>query len=146
MQNPKLIKCPICKKEKPHCAKGLCKACYQREGAPKIRCPICNREMPHHAKGMCKACYMKTEHYDKIQISNIKRYHNISVGEWGNITKKCIICGFEKIVDLHHLDGNKKNNNQSNLIGLCPNHHKMIHNKKYKDEVTKEILNRLSKK
>lgn len=47
---------------------------------------------------------------------------------------ECAVCGFDKIVAIHHIDENKQNNNPSNLIPLCPNHHEMVHSK-WKDEV-----------
>lgn len=34
----------------------------------------------------------------------------------------CVICGRSR-VQLHHIDGNKKNNDESNLIVLCVDHH-----------------------
>ncbi len=142
----KIILCKECGKEKIHCAKGLCYTCYKRIGTPRVVCIICKKQRPHKAKGMCGPCYMKTLYYDKIKESNIKRYHNISLAEWKAITKMCIICEFDKIVELHHLGRDKKNNQIDNLIGLCPNHHKMLHNEKYGDEVTKEILKKLNKR
>jgi len=47
---------------------------------------------------------------------------------------ECIVCGFDKIVAIHHIDENKQNNNFTNLIPLCPNHHEMVHSK-WKNEV-----------
>lgn len=47
----------------------------------------------------------------------------------------CAVCGFDKIVAIHHIDENKKNNEPSNLIPLCPNHHEMVHSNKWKNEV-----------
>lgn len=142
----KIITCSLCKNEKPHCAKGLCKSCYEKVGAPKITCPICKREKPHHGKGMCRSCYGKIFHYDRIKEFNVMQYHGISLEVWKELTHECIICGFDKIVELHHLDRDKKNNQRNNLVGLCPNHHKMLHNEKYSDEVTKEILKKLNKR
>lgn len=52
-----------------------------------------------------------------------------------NHDKACVICGFDKIVTVHHIDENKKNNKPENLIPLCPNHHEMIHCNKWKKEV-----------
>jgi hypothetical protein len=49
--------------------------------------------------------------------------------------KRCIICGFDKIVETHHYDRNKENNRPLNLIPLCPNHHQMFHSNEYHDEV-----------
>jgi len=46
------------------------------------------------------------------------------------------------VVDLHHLDNNKKNSSESNLVGLCPNHHKMLHEFRY----AKEIITLLKEK
>lgn len=47
---------------------------------------------------------------------------------------KCVVCGFDKIIAIHHIDENKKNNAPENLIPLCPNHHEMVHSK-WRDEV-----------
>ena len=55
------------------------------------------------------------------------------------ITKTCASCGFGKLITLHHLDGNRKNNKDDNLVGLCPNCHKMIHTYQYFEEVKKKL-------
>ena len=47
---------------------------------------------------------------------------------------KCIVCGFDKFLHIHHIDRNRKNNTKENLIPLCLNHHKWIHSK-YKQEI-----------
>ncbi len=62
---------------------------------------------------------------------NATHYRTIA---FHNHKKECVVCGFDKIVAVHHIDENKKNNNLSNLIPLCPNHHEMVHSK-WKDEV-----------
>jgi hypothetical protein len=48
--------------------------------------------------------------------------------------KRCIVCGEEKIVAVHHYDENKNNNSPENLIPLCPTHHQYVHSR-YADEV-----------
>jgi hypothetical protein len=48
--------------------------------------------------------------------------------------KKCVVCGEEKIVAVHHIDENKKNCSPSNLVPLCPTHHQYVHSR-YRDEV-----------
>lgn len=45
------------------------------------------------------------------------------------------MCGFDKVISVHHYDENKKNNHPLNLIPMCPTHHEMIHTKSYVDEV-----------
>jgi len=61
-------------------------------------------------------------------------YKGLSIETYKKITEKCVIkdCGFSLTVDLHHIDKNKANNKISNLIGLCPSHHMVIHRLKYK--------------
>lgn len=41
--------------------------------------------------------------------------------------KRCIVCGEENIVAVHHEDFNHTNNNPANLIPLCPTHHQYVH-------------------
>jgi len=43
--------------------------------------------------------------------------------------KKCIICDEKNIIEVHHIDRNKKNNSPENLIPLCPTHHRYCHSK-----------------
>jgi len=43
--------------------------------------------------------------------------------------KKCIVCGEEKIVSVHHFDEDSKNNSPENLIPLCPTHHQYVHSR-----------------
>ncbi len=48
--------------------------------------------------------------------------------------KKCVICGEDNIVAVHHMDEDHKNNSPENLIPLCPTHHIYVHSK-YKNLV-----------
>jgi hypothetical protein len=88
-----------------------------------------------HAKGFCNGCYIFLFHLDKIKGWNYRKWHSIGLDLYKKITQKCVVCGFDKVVDLHHLDSNKQNASEENLMGLCPNHHKMIHNFRYKEEI-----------
>jgi hypothetical protein len=76
----------------------------------------------------------------------MKKYHNISHLAYKRVTQTCAICGFDIVVELHHLDNNHKNNELSNLIGLCPNHHKMAHMLQYKDKISKLICEKNEQK
>jgi len=130
-------KCVNCGQLKEHHAKGLCANCYTKTAwTPKIApCRRCGREKPLHAKNLCRGCYNFVFQLDYNKARNYRIYHNIDVELYKKITSKCVICDFDKVVDLHHLDSNKKNNSESNLIGLCPNHHKMLHDFKYRKEM-----------
>lgn len=48
--------------------------------------------------------------------------------------KKCLVCGEDKIVSVHHVNGIHVDNRPENLVPLCPTHHQYIHSK-YKNEV-----------
>lgn len=53
--------------------------------------------------------------------------------------KECIVCGENKIVEVHHLDENNKNNSPNNLIPLCPTHHQYWHSR-YKEEIEQIVI------
>ena len=133
--------CKSCNQEKEHHAKGLCYSCYRKlfwkpkEGI----CKRCKRKMPLHAKGLCAGCYNFVFHLDKAKINNYRKWHNLDIEVYKRVTNKCILCGFDKVVELHHLDENKKNNSERNLVGLCPNHHKMLHDFKFRKEIRKML-------
>jgi len=46
-----------------------------------------------------------------------------------NIPNVCSVCGYNiiEVLEVHHKDGNKNNEELSNLDILCPNHHKEYH-------------------
>ncbi len=85
------------------------------------------------AKFCSRSCSNNRQSWWNGKASN---YRTIAFQTW---EKKCVICGFDKIVDVHHLNEDHNDNRPENLIPLCPNHHEMYHSK-YKDEVV-EMLN-----
>jgi predicted HNH restriction endonuclease len=95
-----------------------------------------------HAKGLCSGCYNFVYKSDYIKAWNKRKAHNIHEELYKEKTQKCVICGFDKIVDLHHLDESKDNNSEENLVGLCPNHHKMFHDSRYRQEITEILRNK----
>lgn len=129
--------CPICGKKNAHFRKGVCYNCYKRVvWKRKLKeCPRCKRQMPIHARGFCRGCYMSLFHIEQVKRDNVKKMYGLDYETYQQITKCCAICGFDKKVSLHHLDKNKSNNSRDNLVGLCPNHHMMIHDRKYQDEI-----------
>jgi len=56
------------------------------------------------------------------------------------LLQKCFLCDEkdERVLAVHHIDENRKNNHLKNLIGLCHNCHFLIHH--HKDEVNKFSL------
>jgi ribosomal protein L37E len=134
-----LIKCKNCKKETEHHAKGLCAHCYKKFSwqPEKIICKRCEKQKVHHSQGYCNSCYNFLFHYDLIKEHNYRKWHNLDLETYRKLTKFCNVCGFDKIVELHHIDGNHENNSEKNLAGLCPNHHKMIHMFEFREEIFK---------
>jgi Arc/MetJ-type ribon-helix-helix transcriptional regulator len=41
--------------------------------------------------------------------------------------EKCDVCGAEEQIEVHHIDGDRGNNNIENLIPLCKDHHLAVH-------------------
>jgi hypothetical protein len=140
-------KCTNCGKISEKHAKGFCITCYKKiHWKPKSQiCKKCNRELPLHAKGLCGGCYSTVFHLQYNKDQNYKKYHKIEPEVYKRITKSCLICGFDKVVDLHHLDKNRQNNSEDNLIGLCPNHHRMKHDLRYSQEIMNLIKEKLTK-
>ncbi len=66
-------------------------------------------------------------------------YRRICFEQHGH-ERKCIICGWDISIDVHHMDGNKKNNGEGNLVPLCANHHRMVHMKKHKKNIQEQVL------
>jgi hypothetical protein len=134
--------CKKCGKEKEHHAKGLCYACYRNIAwdPPIGQCKRCRRKMLIHAKGLCKGCYNFVFKLESTKAWNYKKQYGLNLETYKKITKACDICGFDKIVDLHHLNENKNNNSEENLIGLCPNHHKMLHDFRYRKEIRNKLI------
>lgn len=72
---------------------------------------------------------------ERIPIENrspIKVYREIHLSKFG---KLCYICKTQsKLIEVHHIDNDRNNNDSKNLISLCRSSHKRLHllAKKYK--------------
>jgi len=78
----------------------------------------------------CKNKAQRIGGYKEIQPSHYgkgtSKYRSIA---FKGYDKKCEVCGYEdhsEILEVHHIDEDKKNNKLSNLIILCPNCHAAI--------------------
>lgn len=128
--NNKKVNCNYCNK-----SVGFCNisnhetACYL---SPKnLRyCAVCNKPIKNFktSKGTCSRSCANTFFKSAENNGNWKQsayrstcflYHK----------KECIVCGETNIVEAHHLDENKFNNDPSNLIPLCPTHHQYWHSR-----------------
>lgn len=110
----KQIKYPIITKKCPVCQKDFEAKLGERK--EKQTCSyVCSNKYFRSGKnnGMWKKD--ADSRYTKVCF----KYHN----------KKCVVCGEEKIVAVHHYDENHSNNEPANLVPLCPTHHTYVHSK-----------------
>lgn len=106
-------------------------------------CPVCSKKFKtllNHNREKITCSYSCSNTYFRSGENN---------PNWSNTNyrstcflyhrKECIICKERNIVAVHHYDENKKNNDPSNLLPLCPTHHQYIHSRyKY---LIKECVN-----
>ncbi len=134
--------CPRCNKKPYRVTTGVCHNCYRKYiwKREKRECKECKQVKYIQAWDYCGPCYNHIFGYiENIRMYNYKKSHNIDLETYRKITRLCVICQFDKTVDLHHLDENHKNNSETNLVGLCPNHHKMAHTRRYKEEISNAL-------
>lgn len=61
-----------------------------------------------------------------LWAGGINEYRNLA---FENFKPVCNVCGYstKDVLQVHHIDKNRKNNSLNNLIILCPNHHSEVH-------------------
>lgn len=129
----------------------------------KVKCQYCSKEvgysnLSNHEKG----CYLNPDNLRSCQVcdSPIKNFKKSKGtcsrgcanklfrsgednGNWKgeryqsicflHHEKKCVVCGENKIVAVHHYDHNHENNDPANLVPLCPTHHNYVHSRYVKE-------------
>lgn len=125
---------------------------YNDKRGPNHHCPNCGNK--HRAKVKCAWCQKEIERtpsqiaknqtgyfYCCKQHGNLhKNFLRANSGEWDSSRNyrlkafreyphKCFICGWdedERILEVHHNDENRENNDITNLTILCPTCHRKI--------------------
>ncbi len=88
---------------------------------------FCCKSCSNSEGGKAKA--IKDEENGNMKYRTLaKKYHN----------ENCVVCGFDKVLDVHHINEQHNDDRKENLIFLCPNHHEMFHSK-YRDEIVPHI-------
>lgn len=122
---------------------------FDRGSSKKIKYPIIEKECP-----VCKTIFKtQIDRKEKMTCSYSCSNTFFRSGEnhpnwkeksyrvicFSRHKKECVVCGENKIVEVHHLDENRNNNNVDNLIPLCPTHHQYWHSR-YRKEIESIVL------
>ena len=123
-------------------------ACYLNPKNVKP-CEVCKTPVKDYknSKGTCShSCSNKFFRKLRNKPENYKSYSTIC---WHHHEKKCIVCGEENIVAVHHYNEDHTDDTPHNLVPLCPTHHQYVHSR-YKglvidtiDKYVEEFKNRV---
>lgn len=115
---------------------------YKKESVG--RCLNCGVKLKNHQSKYCSNNCQREFQYKEYIVNWKNGIVNGLRGEYQlsahiqryireKFENKCCECGWDKInpvtghspLDIHHIDGNYKNNSEDNLILLCPNCHSL---------------------
>ena len=125
------------KKNKKYFCSDKCRRSYNER--VKIKCVFCGKKFNVVTSRASVAKYCSNRCKWKQMGKNYRKYIGRNSGfialdrkraleKYG---KKCEMCAWDRLVEIHHLDGNRNNHDIKNLCVLCPNHH-TLSEKKYK--------------
>lgn len=127
-------------KVKKHFCSVECKRSDNNKKTKK--CEYCNKEFEYweskNSKYKVRFCSIECRHKERISGAKVWKSRDgtpkshdrkRAIEEYGN---KCELCGWSKIVECHHVDGDRTNHKIENLCILCPNHHTLTE-EKYKN-------------
>lgn len=94
-------------------------------------CPVCNKEFvtpasPAKSKATCSYACANKFFRKGPEVRSPKNYRTVC---FANNKKKCAVCEESLIVEVHHMDEDRDNNNPDNLVPLCPTHHQYWHSR-----------------
>lgn len=88
---------------------------------------FCSRRCSNSVGGRAKA--------DKYHYDEVANYTTVA---WRHHERKCLVCGEDKVVAVHHYNENHNDNRPENLVPLCPTHHQYMHSK-HKSLITEAV-------
>lgn len=134
LKNVNYIKheCQHCKRQISHPNHKRHEAKCKENAINQKECPIC--KTMHSKSG--ETCSYSCSNTLFRSGKNNPNYRGTSYTQicWEHHEKKCLVCGEDKIVATHHVNGNHNDNRPENLVPLCPTHHQYVHSR-YKDMV-----------
>lgn len=120
-RNKAILSCYTCAKTFERNVSALKKSKYQIY--------FCSRKCKEYSQSIASGHNIITpRHYD----TDKRRYRDMA---FRNLPNKCCDCGIEALYLLivHHIDGDRDNNELSNLEIVCHNHHAIRHLKRHED-------------
>ena len=118
---------------------------FNKGSGEYVNCKYCGKKIPKYLNKIycnltCQGAYIKEQTLEQWRNGDYNHDCKLPTSIKDYIMEKnqnkCEKCGFEgyniksgnSILQLHHIDGNSANNNESNLQLLCPNCHAMTEN------------------
>lgn len=115
--------------------------CRSHKGQVLCNCATCGKEIWRHKSQIAKS--ISGNVYCSTSCANTMNNHLFKTGEnhpsykgtnyrqkaFDRYEHKCVVCGYdedERILEVHHIDEDRSNNDISNLCILCPNCHVKI--------------------
>jgi len=127
-------------RSKTHYCSSGCKADSQRERV-NLTCALCGKEFSRTKSHiLSEVSFCSRDCKDRAQRIHggiediIPDHYKNGKASYRRIAKRhyvwrCEICGYDEhelLLQVHHIDSNRENNEPSNLIVLCPNCHTAI--------------------
>ncbi len=102
--------------------------CYLNPTNLRI-CPVCSHPIKNYKTGTtcsysCANKYFRSKENHPNWDPDVYRSTCFVFHE-----KRCVVCGEENLVEVHHHDGKHENNDPKNLVPLCPTHHQYCHSR-----------------
>lgn len=76
-------------------------------------------------------------------IKRKENYRDVCFKHW---PEQCALCGWEIAVDVHHVDDDHSNDDPTNLVPLCQNHHMMTRLNEHKEKVRDQLKELIQRK
>ena len=141
MSTSKCIKCGIeFEHKKGQVAKYCTRGCYlstfpnSKFNTSRKSCPICgkilNRQNGRVCSSSCDTIYRWIDKYVRKELK-IESSRNFYIYLFGYKCERCGLSDWKNkpiTLQLHHIDGDRKNNDLNNLEILCPNCHSQTDN------------------